>query len=69
MKKNRFLSSVLFLILLLLPVYLQAGTPKLELSETSWDWGRVPQNAFLYHKFWLKNTGTDTLRGLSVSVA
>jgi len=71
MGKSRILVLSLFLIYLLLPVFseLKAGGPKLEFSETSWDWGRVPQNSFVYHKFWLKNVGTDTLRGLKVRVA
>ena len=69
MSKNRLLQLSLFLVILLFPFCLRAGLPQLELSELSWDWGRVPQNSFVYHKFWLKNMGTDTLRGLSVRVA
>jgi len=71
MRKSRILFLGLFLIYFLLPVSsdLKAGSPKLELSEKDWDWGRVPQNSYVYHKFWLKNVGTDTLRGLKVRVA
>jgi hypothetical protein len=69
MKKSRFLGLSFILVFLLLPVFSVAGVPKLEISELSWDWGRVPQNSFIYHKFWLKNVGTDTLRGLNVRVA
>lgn len=69
MQKSRFLGLSFILFFLLLPLLSVAGTPKLEISELSWDWGRVPPNSFIYHKFWLKNVGTDTLRGLNVRVA
>jgi hypothetical protein len=70
MKKNRFLLSILFLIFFsgLVFTRIEAGIPKLEISEMNWDWGRVPQSSVVSHSFWLKNVGTDTLRGLNVSV-
>jgi hypothetical protein len=70
MKKKRFLFSILFLIFFLSLVFteIEAGTPKLEISEMSWDWGRIPQNSVVSHSFWLKNVGTDTLRGMNASV-
>lgn len=71
MRKERFLLILIFLILIfaLGQTGLQAGGAKLQISETSWDFGRTPQNAVLSHGFWLKNVGTDTLRGLNVAVA
>lgn len=71
MRKSRILFLGLLLIYFLFPLSsdLNAGSPKLVLSEKDWDWGRVPQNSLVYHKFWLKNVGTDTLRDLKVRVA
>ncbi|MCJ7458879.1 MAG: DUF1573 domain-containing protein [candidate division Zixibacteria bacterium] len=71
MRKERFLLTAIFLILVLALAQtgLEAGKAKLQISETTWDWGRSPQNAVLSHSFWLKNVGTDTLRALNVSVA
>jgi hypothetical protein len=71
MRKERFLLILVFLVLVfaLTQNGLQAGKAILQISETSWDFGRSPQNAVLSHSFWLKNVGTDTLRALNVSVA
>jgi archaellum component FlaG (FlaF/FlaG flagellin family) len=44
----------------------QAGTPKIEFSERIWDFGRIPQNSTVTHIFWIKNVGSDTLKGISV---
>ncbi|MDP3024864.1 MAG: hypothetical protein Q8O10_04955 [candidate division Zixibacteria bacterium] len=46
----------------------QAGTPKIEFSERTWDFGRVPQQSTVSHVFWIKNIGTDTLKGISARV-
>jgi len=43
-----------------------AGTPKIDFSERVWDFGRVPQNYTVTHIFWIKNVGSDTLKGISV---
>jgi len=71
MRRERFLLIPVFLIVVfaLTQTGLQAGKAKLQISETTWDWGRSPQNAMLSHSFWLKNVGTDTLRALNVTVA
>jgi hypothetical protein len=37
-------------------------SPRLEVSETEFDFGRVPQGVSVSHVFWLKNTGGNTLR-------
>jgi hypothetical protein len=44
----------------------QAGTLKIEFSERIWDFGRVPQNSTVSHIFWIKNVGSDTLKGINV---
>ena len=46
----------------------QAGTPRIEFSERVWDFGRVPQQSTVSHTFWIKNVGTDTLKGISARV-
>jgi len=55
----RFICSVI------LPAVLIAGSalaaPKLEVSETEFDFGFVPQHARVTHLFWLKSTGDATL--------
>jgi hypothetical protein len=35
---------------------------KIEVPETHWDYGNVPQNAVLVHDYWVRNIGDDTLR-------
>ncbi|MBI5868702.1 MAG: DUF1573 domain-containing protein [candidate division Zixibacteria bacterium] len=40
----------------------QTGGPKLEVPETAFDYGYTSQNVKVAHVFWLKNSGTDTLK-------
>ena len=35
--------------------------PRLQVSETEFNFGRVAQGASISHVFWLKNVGGDTL--------
>lgn len=51
--------------LIWLPVISSAG-PKVVVPEKSWDFGKVPQHTTIWHPYWLKNTGDDTLKILSV---
>jgi len=51
--------------ILLLP-HSKAGPPKISLSETVWNFGRMPQNSRVSHTFWIKNIGGDTLRIIKV---
>jgi len=51
------------------PLWAQTGTkpsaaklPRIEVSETRFDFGRVAQGSSISHVFWLKNVGADTLR-------
>jgi hypothetical protein len=71
MRKESFFLILVFLILVFVfyQTGLQAAGAKLQISEISWDFGRVPQNSVLSHGFWLKNVGIDTLRALNVAVA
>ena len=35
--------------------------PRIQVSETSFDFGRVTQGSSISHIFWIKNVGADTL--------
>ena len=48
------------------PVPAEPVGPKLEVPETVFDYGYTTQGSKISHVFWLKNTGTDTLRLLDV---
>jgi hypothetical protein len=39
----------------------EASQPRLEVPETSFNFGYVPQGVSISHRFWLLNTGGDTL--------
>lgn len=43
------------------------GTPELSIPQPSFDFGLVPQNTVVAHRFWLYSTGTDTLKILTVT--
>lgn len=40
----------------------EAKLPRIMISETEFDFGRVGQGASVAHVFWIKNVGADTLR-------
>jgi hypothetical protein len=40
----------------------EASEPRLEVPEISFNFGYVPQGVSISHRFWLLNTGGDTLR-------
>jgi hypothetical protein len=42
------------------------ASPKIEVPETSWDFGHVPQNSTLTHDYWIRNIGTDSLKIIRV---
>jgi hypothetical protein len=44
----------------------KGGPPKIWFSETSWNFGRTPQQSSVSHVFWIKNIGRDTLRIMKV---
>lgn len=37
------------------------SAPNISLSETNFNFGKVPQHTTVNHTFWIKSTGTDTL--------
>ena len=39
----------------------EAGKAKIEVPETSFDFGYVPQGVKISHVYWIKNVGSDTL--------
>lgn len=45
---------------------ISAASPKVEVPETAWDFGHVPQNSTLTHDYWIKNVGTDSLKIIRV---
>ena len=42
------------------------AAPRMEIPETVFDFGYVPQHAKVSHDFWLKSIGDDTLKILKV---
>lgn len=40
----------------------EAKLPRVQVSQTEFDFGRVAQGASISHVFWIKNVGADTLR-------
>ncbi len=56
---RKLLAVVVFLILATSVVM---AKPKLNMPETHWDFGSVPQNAVLSHDYWIRNNGDDTLK-------
>ncbi len=41
--------------------------PKLQIPETTFNFGRVPQQVIVTHGFWLKSVGDDTVRITSIN--
>lgn len=41
-------------------------TAEAYLSETTWDFGKIPSNSVVSHTFWIRNVGNDTLKILKV---
>lgn len=42
------------------------AAPRLTIPETEFNFGFVPQNSTISHVFWLKSTGDDSLKIISV---
>lgn len=60
MKLHGFLITLLFL--LVMGVTGGLCQPALEITESTFEFGSVPQNSTVFHYFWFKSTGTDTLK-------
>ena len=59
-------SRILLTLALLALAGAVAAEPQISVSEQSFDFGFAPQNNRVAHVFWLKSTGTDTLRIVKV---
>jgi len=55
------MKRLLAIFFILLPVLSLAG-PKIQVLETHWEYGNVPQNSIVTHAYVIKNIGDDTLR-------
>ena len=56
----------LVILLVLLGVVVAQAEPKLIVTETEFNYGKVAQQSELSHGFWLKSVGDDTVRILEV---
>ena len=55
------MKKLIFVLCLLLLSISAFAAPGIELSESSFNFGKAPQKAEVSHTFWIKSTGTDTL--------
>lgn len=66
MKKLFLISGLVISILSLILPETSCAQPKAFMSETIWDFGKVSQGNIVSHSYWIKNTGTDTLKIIKV---
>jgi len=57
---------VLIAVLTLLIASVAMAAPRLTIPVKEFNFGYVPQNSTISHKFWLVSTGDDTLKILKV---
>ena len=55
------------LLLVSFPVTSAFAGPELQIPETTFNFGRVPQRVIVTHGFWLKSVGGDTVRITSIN--
>lgn len=48
------------------PVITVVSKAKVDVAQTDFDFGFIPSDAYVSHAFWLRSTGLDSLRILSV---
>ena len=61
--KKAFLFVLFLLVWELMTVYdVQAGAPKIQIPQASWDFGYVPAGGVVSHSYLVKNMGNDVLR-------
>jgi hypothetical protein len=60
---KKLLAVIMFLISW--PIALMAD-PVISMPEVHWDYGNVVQHSVLTHDYWIRNTGDDTLKIISV---
>jgi len=62
------IKMALFMALCLFSISIQSALagPKVSVPESSFNFGKVPQHAKICKTFWIKSTGDDTLRVLTI---
>ena len=63
---NSIKTIVLIAVLTLLLASVATAAPRLTIPVKEFNFGYVPQNSTISHKFWLVSTGDDTLKILKV---
>ena len=63
---NNLRTIVLIAVLTLLLASAAMAAPRLTIPVKEFNFGYVPQNSTISHKFWLVSTGEDTLKILKV---
>jgi hypothetical protein len=53
------------LFLIIWPVMAMAS-PQISVPETHWEFGNVPMNSIISHDYWIRNTGSDSLKIIEV---
>ncbi len=56
------MKNVIYLVIILSLSVSLCAAPQVQLSETSFNFGKAPQRTAVSHTFWIKSTGSDTLR-------
>lgn len=64
--KNKTLCAIVTSFLICLFAVNINAQPQLTISENKYDFGSIPQHVSVSHTFWLKSTGSDTLRIIKV---
>jgi len=62
LREHLFRTSAIALILFAVQFTPVIASPEVELSETEFSFGRVSQQVTIFHTFWIRSTGDDTLR-------
>jgi len=63
---NNLRTIVLIAVLTLLIASAAMAAPRLTIPVKEFNFGYVPQNSTISHKFWLVSTGDDTLKILKI---
>jgi len=63
---KRLIGLLAALFLVVYGVGSVSAAPRMEIPETVFDFGYVPQHSKISHDFWLRSIGDDTLKILKV---
>ena len=63
---NNMRTIVLIAVLALLIASVAMAAPRLTIPVKEFNFGYVPQNSTISHKFWLVSTGDDTLKIIKI---